>query len=70
MLMIDVTNEIHVYEVDRKPMKRGDAGATIEVKSHWNETGMVVFVVDGKQMKVRAEDVLAAVKNATNTARY
>ncbi len=68
--MIQVTNAVHVYEVDGVPTKVGDEGAVVEVNSHWNEAGMVVLVVGGKRMKVRADDLLAAVKNATNTARF
>jgi hypothetical protein len=68
--MIEVTNKVHAYEVDGAPAKVGDDGASVEVKSHWNETGMVVLVVGGKRMKVRASDLLAAVNNAINTARF
>lgn len=40
------------------------------IESHWNRPELVRLVIDGKVAVVSARDLIAAVKNATNTARY
>ena len=70
--MIQVSSVIYVYEEDGKPtseMSR-DVIRLFLVKSHWNETEKVIIHVDGKEWTVLADDLIAAVKNATNRNRF
>ena len=66
--MLTVSNELTVLEIDGKvcavPAPR------LGVHSHWNRTSCVVLVVEGKHYTVSAKELEAAIKNATNTAKY
>ena len=70
--MIYVTCKVKVYEM------RGESTAEMEGKdipsflviSHWNEKNKVVFSVGGQTVTVIADDVIAAIKNATNSNRF
>lgn len=61
-MSIKVTNELRNYD---EPAK-----TSIRVHSHWNEPSKVVIeFVGGQSRTVSARDLLAAIKNATNTER-
>jgi len=66
--MIKVTNEVPVREVDGVVARIG--GPTISVESHWNWSGSVVLVVEGKRYTVSRNDIDAAVANASNVPRF
>ena len=67
--MIQVKNEIRVYEVDDKDVGFKE-GPEFTVENHWNQTAYVVVSIDGKKYTVVAADLMAAIKNATNVNRY
>lgn len=61
--MIKVTNELPTYD---EPAK-----TDVRVHSHWNEPSKVVIEFNGGEKRtVVASELIAAIKNATNTARY
>ena len=67
--MIKSTNLVPIYEID------GSAAAPVHgpalvVESHWNMMDRVVLVVEGKKFTVIKADIIAAIDNATNTARF
>lgn len=64
--MIKVQNTVTVYEVDGKEIG-GINGPTLSVKSHWLRPSLVVLEVDGKALTVVADDLRAAIANATNS---
>jgi hypothetical protein len=64
--MIKVTCEIKVYEIDHS----NDPDEKVIVKSHWNEPSKVVLTVGSYERVVAAEDLIAAIKNCTNTKRF
>jgi len=61
-MTIKVTNQVNSYDTPAK--------ASMRVLSHWNDNNMVVLVVDEKEITVSAKDIIAAINNATNTARF
>ena len=64
--MIDVSNRVQVYgDGDEKP-----AIKDIEVRNHAINNTMVVIVIDGQKVKVSSRDLIAAINNSTNVARY
>jgi hypothetical protein len=63
-----VSNLLDIYEVNGTDVVKVD-GPTMEVKSHWNRTSMVVLVLDGKAVTVSAHALEAAIRNAQNTGR-
>ena len=72
--MIDVRQEIKLYEVDGEAVTVLDHPVLV-VKSHWNQNTMVVLEIgtaeEGKKVcTVLAADLEAAIENATNINRY
>lgn len=65
--MIKVSNTLTVYEVDGRDQFGQKDAPTITVSAHWNRRALVVVKVDGKEYAVLADDLDAAVRNATNT---
>lgn len=66
--MIKVVNHIKVYEVDGKECHSIAESTSIEVLSHWNRRTMVVIKCEGgKKLTIAANDLIAAINNATNT---
>ena len=63
---IDITQKINVYEVDDEEVA---TGKTVElgVNSHWNYDDFVVLEFGGKKLTVDADNLMAAIQNATNT---
>jgi hypothetical protein len=65
--MIKVSNALTVYEVDGRDVPLGEKTPSINISAHWNRRALVVVEIDGKKYSVIAEDIEAAVRNATNT---
>jgi len=63
MEMIKVTCRVETYN------EPNDAPSVI-VNSHWNENKKVTLEIDGKKFTVVASDMIEAIKNCTNTARF
>nr|DAM52186.1 MAG TPA: hypothetical protein [Caudoviricetes sp.] len=60
--MIAVSNEVPT---------RGDVANTpVRVHSHWNDPDLVVLNIGDEKRTVSASDLIAAVKNASNTNRH
>jgi len=69
--MISVENEVRVYKVDDERKDAVGKSVFIKIKSHWNDSQMIEIVtLDGTRLEVSAKDVIAAIDNATNTARF
>ena len=72
--MINVRNEIKVYELHGRPVDDTVLSATIIplffVASHWNENSKVIITLGGEMVTVVASDLIAAIKNATNSNRF
>lgn len=66
--MINVTNKLKVYEVDRKESQIN--GPEITVSSHWNRQEFVNLTINDKTYTILAKDLEAALKNSTNIAKY
>lgn len=60
--MISVTCEVNVYEKD--------ICEKVLVKNHWNQPEKIALWVDGREYIVLADDLITAIKNATNTKRF
>lgn len=63
-MAIKVTNELSTYD---EPSK-----TPVRIHSHWNEPKKIVieFLGGGEKRTVIASELLAAIKNATNTDRF
>ena len=61
--MITVINEI-------KEHNYSDNGCTLIIKSHWNSSDKVVIEIGSNERVFFAKDLLAAIENAKNVARY
>lgn len=73
--MIKVYNTIKVYEENDRDVSL--AGEELTVSSHWTNDKLVVITIKNKSsvttvtnLAVKASDLLAAIANATNTARF
>lgn len=65
--MITVQNTIKIYENGGKEENE----KSIIVHSHWNRNEMVDIEFPGfNKLTVCAKDLIAAINNATNTARF
>ena len=67
--MIDVINEVKIYEIDGKDTKF-PSETKLKVESHWNYRNFVVLKFKDMCITVPADDLLAAIKNATNKGSY
>lgn len=67
--MISVIQKIPLYEIDSNNTDTVET-PTMEVRSHWNDDGMIVLQIDpkSKSVTVRAADLKAAIANAQNSA--
>lgn len=62
-MAIKVTNELNTYD---EPSK-----TPVRIHSHWNEPKKIVIeFLGGEKRTVIASELLAAIKNATNTDRF
>jgi len=67
--MIKVSNELKLLEIDGKAESGLDCPKMV-VRSHWNRDSLIVLLVNGVSYTVSASDILAAIKNATNSNSY
>jgi ribosomal protein L25 (general stress protein Ctc) len=67
--MIEVTNEIKVYEIDGKEIKALNY-PLMKIISHRNYDSRISIEIDGKTYTVIASDLRAAIANATNVGSY
>lgn len=65
--MLRVLNEVTVHEINGKETS---STQPVIVKNHWNDPALVLVTVAGVEVTVSATELAAAVKNATNTARF
>ncbi len=63
--MIKVKNTIQLYDLSTM-----DAEAVIYINSHHYDDKKINLVINGTTYTVLAQDVISAVKNATNTKFY
>lgn len=71
--MIRVESEIDVYEVNGSEELAKEAqrdNRCMFIKSHWNQEKLVRLKLPSGEVTVGAADLLAAVRNATNTNRF
>jgi hypothetical protein len=71
-MSIKVESEVKIYEVKHAPVN-GSGLLVLTIASHWNDDRRVVisFPNEGSgSITVLAADLIAAIKNATNTNRY
>lgn len=61
--MIKVINEIKEYTYD-------ETQDTIKIASHWNSSDKIVLIIGSDERVFYAKDLIAAIENARNTARY
>lgn len=62
---VKVINKIKIYEINDEEVKV-DNGAEIEVLSHWNRNEFIVIKSGNKKITVDADELIKAIKNATN----
>lgn len=67
--MIKVENKIDLYEVNGVEVNMS-APPDIIISSHWNDRRLIVIDSGDKKLTIKASDLLAAIANATNTARF
>lgn len=60
--MISVSSEVPALDDTQK--------LPVRVHSHWNDPSLVVLNVGDEKRTVSASDLIAAVKNASNTNRH
>lgn len=66
--MVEVRNIVKCYDLERQNARKEEE---IIIESHWNEPSKVVIELgNGDRITVVADDLLAAIKNATNINRY
>lgn len=64
--MRDTTTSIGIYEINGNETNLADR-IRLEVTNHWNRKNFVLLkLMDGTTIAVKAEDLRAAVTNATN----
>ena len=67
--MIDVVNEVKIYEINGEDTKC-PFETRLKVISHWNSHNFVVLNFKDTCITVTADDLLTAIKNATNKGSY
>jgi len=60
--MIKVTCEVGTYNEPAKP--------SIRVHNHWNQEQLVELEVGGERFVVKGKELIEAVKNCMNTAKF
>jgi hypothetical protein len=60
--LIKVTCRVETYD---EPAK-----SSITVNSHWNDNDMVEIIIGEEKRTVLKKDLIAAVQNCTNTAKF
>lgn len=64
--MINVVNKLKIYEINDEEIDINDE-KILEVENHWNIRNFVVLKFNDVKITVSANDLEAAIKNATNT---
>jgi len=67
--MIKVSQQVEIYEENDKEVPIG-TNKYMGVESHWNHNERVILVIEGKRITVIADDLEAAITNATNINRF
>jgi hypothetical protein len=67
--MISVENKVPLLEINDKGTPLTNA-PHIEVVSHWNSNSLVILKFDSQSLTVKATDLIAAINNAINTAKF
>lgn len=65
---MNVETQIKIYEINNEEVKDID-GPKLSVQSHWNRNEFVVIKVGSELVTVRANQLQAAIDNATNWKR-
>jgi len=60
--MIKITCQVDTYNEPAKP--------SIKIHAHWNEPEKVVIEYDDIKLTVVAKDIITAIYNCTNTAKF
>ena len=68
--MLKIKNEIECYEKDGAEIQAGQDSPILIVESHWNRADFVVVKFGKTELTVAADELMAAIKNAINTARW
>lgn len=67
--MIKVISKVELVELNGK-----DTGVLdrpiLTAESHWNDSSLVVLTIGETTFSVKVKDLIAAINNATNTARF
>ncbi len=63
--MIKVKSEVRLYDENTETQEE-----KLTVSSHWNQNELVGLDIGGRVLYVVAKDLEAAIKNATNSARF
>ena len=67
--MIKVVNEVEIYEIGNG-VEAASGTKPLLVQSHWNLPERVILKRGTMEITVLADDLIAAIKNATNTERF
>lgn len=68
--MLEVINSLRVIESHGKSRNELESLPHVEIRNHWNQSDFVVFKVLDQEVTLVASEIIAAVHNATNTAKY
>lgn len=68
--MLKVYCELTVVEDHGKSSSELESLPHVEIRNHWNQNDLVVVKVLNQEVTLIASEVIAAVNNATNTAKY
>lgn len=67
--MIKVSQQVRIYEEGDKEIRLGTS-RFMGVESHWNRDEMVILEIGKERITVLADDLEAAIRNATNINRF
>ncbi len=71
--MIKVENRLLIYELNGKETSV-DNNIALDVSSHWNDNRLIILSIPSNDcivnVTVKASDLIAAINNSTNTARF
>lgn len=68
--MLQISNQMTVVEDHGKSRDQLESLPHVEIRNHWNDDRLVVVKVLDQEVTLIASEIVAAVKNATNTAKY
>lgn len=67
--MIFVENKVPLFEVNGEDTSPTN-GPQVKITSHWNSPSLVILKLDSQSFTVKATDLIAAINNAINTAKF